>query len=51
MQTGWFKEVRVKDVDNHAVRALLASQALPVKIMRDLENRIRGLLECSHHAE
>ena len=25
MQTGWFKEVRVKDLDSHAVRALLAS--------------------------
>ena len=26
MQTGWFKEVRVKDLDSHAVKALLASQ-------------------------
>jgi hypothetical protein len=25
MQTGWFKEVRVKDIDSHSVRALLAS--------------------------
>jgi transposase len=24
MQTGWFKEVRVKDIDSHSVRALLA---------------------------
>jgi transposase len=24
MQTGWFKEVRVKDLDSHAVKALLA---------------------------
>ena len=28
MQTGWFKEVRVKDLDSHSVRALLASRAL-----------------------
>ena len=28
MQTGWFKEVRVKDFDSHSVRALLASRAL-----------------------
>jgi hypothetical protein len=28
MQTGWFKEVRVKDVDSHSIRALLASRAL-----------------------
>jgi len=32
MQTGWFKEVRVKDLDSHSVRALLASRALLVKI-------------------
>jgi transposase len=32
MQTGWFKEVRVKDIDSHSVRALLASRALLVKI-------------------
>jgi transposase len=45
MQTGWFKEVRVKDIDSHAVRALLASRALLVKIKRDLENQVRGLLK------
>ena len=31
MQTGWFKEVHVKDIDSHSVRALLASRALLVK--------------------
>src|ERR1700726_659637 len=45
MQTGWFKEVRVKDHDSHSVRAFLASRALLVKIKRDLENQIRGLLK------
>jgi transposase len=45
MQTGWFKEVRVKGLDSHLVRALLASWALLVKIKRDLENQIRGLLK------
>jgi len=45
MQTGWFKEVRVKDLDSHAVKALLTSRALLVKIKRDLENHIRGLLK------
>jgi transposase len=44
-QTGWFKEVRVKDLDSHSVRALLASRALLVKIKRDLENQVRGLLK------
>ena len=45
MQTGWFREVRVMDLDSHAVKALLASRALLVKIKRDLENQIRGLLK------
>jgi transposase len=44
MQCGWYKEVRVKDLDSHAVKALLVSRAL-VKIRRDLENQIRGLLK------
>ena len=45
MQTGWFKEVRVKDLDSHSFRALLASRALLVKIKRDVENQVRGLLK------
>jgi len=28
MQCGWYKEVRVKDLDSHAVKALLVSRAL-----------------------
>ena len=45
MQCGWYKEVRVKDLDSHAVKALLVSRALLVKIKQDLENQIRGLLK------
>ena len=45
MQIGWFKEVRVKDHDSYSIRALLTSRALLVKIKRDLENQIRGLLK------
>jgi transposase len=45
MQCGWYKEVRLKSLDSHAVRALLASRALLVKMKRDLENQIRGLLK------
>lgn len=45
MQCGWYREVRVKDLDSHAVRALLASRALLVELKRDLENQIRGLLK------
>src|SRR5258708_39317164 len=45
MQCGWYKEVRVKDLDSHAIRALLGSRALLVELKRDLENQIRGLLK------
>ena len=45
MQCGWYKEVRVKALDSHAVRALLSSRALLVRMKRDLENQIRGLLK------
>jgi hypothetical protein len=38
-------EVRVKDLDSHAIKALLVSLALLVKIKRDLENQVRGLLK------
>jgi transposase len=39
MQTGWFKEVRVKDLESYMVKTLLVSRALLVKIKRDLENQ------------
>ena len=42
MQCGWYKEVRVKDLDSHAIKALLVSRALLVKIKRDLETRSAG---------
>ena len=45
MQCGWYKEVRVKDLDSHAIKALLVSRALLVEIKRDIENQIRGLLK------
>src|SRR5262245_63717199 len=45
MQCGWYKEVRVRSLDSHALRALLESRALLVKMKRDLENQMRGLLK------
>jgi transposase len=45
MQTGWYRDVRVKALDSHAIKALLVSRALLVKIKRDLENQIRGHLK------
>jgi transposase len=45
MQAGWYKEVQVKSLPCHEIRALLNSRAQLVKIKRDLENQIRGLLK------
>jgi transposase len=45
MQCGWCKEMRVKDLGSHTIKALLISRSLLVKIKRDLENQIRGLLK------
>ena len=45
MQCGWYKEVQVKSVTCHEIRSVLNSRALLVKIKRDLENQIRGLLK------
>jgi transposase len=45
MQAGWYKEVQVKSLPCHEVRAVLNSRALLVKTKRDLENQIRGLLK------
>jgi transposase len=45
MQTGWYKEVQVKSLPCHEVRAVLNSRAQLVKIKRDLDNQIRGLLK------
>ena len=45
MQCGWYKEVRVKRLSCHEIRAVLNSRAQLVTIKRDLENQIRGLLK------
>ena len=45
MQAGWYREVEVKSLPCHEVRAILKSRAQLVKIKRDLENQIRGLLK------
>jgi transposase len=45
MQCGWYKEVQVKRLSCHEIRAVLNSRAQLVKIKGDLENQIRGLLK------
>lgn len=45
MRSGWYKEIRVKSLDSHLIRATLASRALLVATRRDVQNQIRGLLK------
>jgi transposase len=45
MRTGWYREVGVKSLDNHQIRAVLGARAQLVGIQTDLKNQIRGLLK------
>jgi transposase len=45
VRTGWYREVAVKGVDSHLVRALLTSRAQLVRMRVDLGNQIRGVLK------
>jgi transposase len=47
MQTGWYRQVQIKSPHSHAIRGLLNSRWLLVKVQRDLENQVRGLLKSS----
>lgn len=45
MQCGRYREIRVKSLDSHAIKAVLVSRSLLVKIKRHLESQVRGLLK------
>jgi len=45
MHAGWYKEVQVKSLVCHEIRAMLNSRAQLVNAKRDLDNQIRGLLK------
>ncbi len=45
VRTGWYKEVAVKSLDSHRLRALLSSRAQLVDMRRDLGTKIRGVLK------
>ena len=45
MRTGWYREVGVKSVENHKVRAVLGARAQLVGTRTDIRNQIRGLLK------
>ena len=45
MRTGWYREVGVKSIENHRVRAVLGARAQLVGMRTDIRNQIRGLLK------
>jgi len=45
MRTAWYREVAVKSLDSHKVRAVLGARAQLVDMRTDLRNQIRGLLK------
>jgi transposase len=45
IRTGWYREVGVKSLDNHKIRAVLGSRAQLVGMQTDIRNQIRGLLK------
>ena len=45
VRTGWYREVQVKTMDAHLVRALIVARAELVAMHRDLSNQMRGVLK------
>lgn len=45
VRTGWYREVGVKSLENHQIRAVLGARAQLVGMRTDLRNQIRGLLK------
>ncbi|MEE8290208.1 MAG: IS110 family transposase, partial [Candidatus Tectomicrobia bacterium] len=45
VRTGWYREVAVKSLDCHEVRAVLLARARLVASRRDVENQARGFLK------
>jgi transposase len=44
LRTGWYKQVHVKSLESHYIRALLTSRKAVLKKCIDIENEVRGLL-------
>jgi len=45
MRTGWYREVAVKGLDNHKIRAVLGARAQLIGMRTDIRNQVRGLLK------
>jgi transposase len=45
VRTGWYREVSVKSMDNHRVRAVLGARAQLIGMRVDVSNQIKGVLK------
>jgi transposase len=45
VRMGWYREVRVKAMDNHRIRAVLGARAQLVGMKTDVTNQLRGMLK------
>lgn len=45
LRSGWYREVHIKSIDSHHIRALLSSRKAVLDKCVDLENEIRGLFK------
>lgn len=45
LRSGWYREVHIKSMDSHHIRALLSSRKAVLDKCVDLENEIRGLFK------
>jgi len=45
MRTGWYREVGVKSLEGHKVRAILGARTRLVGMRTDIRNQVRGLLK------
>lgn len=45
LRSGWYRQVHIKSMDSHHIRALLASRKAVLDKCVDLENEIRGLFK------
>lgn len=45
LRTGWFKQVHVKSMESHHIRALLSARKAVLRKCVDLENEVRGLFK------
>jgi transposase len=45
VRTGWYREVKVKSMESHVIRSLLAVRSQLVRVRTQMSNQLRGILK------